>query len=41
MLEKSEEIIQGLKLIMRTVSAQKGFIGIEQNKPADLVCLRH
>ncbi|MDY6916074.1 MAG: electron transport complex subunit RsxC [Candidatus Cloacimonadota bacterium] len=33
MLEKAEEIINGLKLIMKTVGAKRGIIGIEANKP--------
>ncbi|MEA2103949.1 MAG: electron transport complex subunit RsxC [Candidatus Cloacimonadota bacterium] len=32
MLERPEEIIAGLKLIMKIVSAKRGFIGIELNK---------
>lgn len=32
MLAKSEEIIAGLKIIMKIVGAKKGFIGIELNK---------
>ncbi|NLO43700.1 MAG: electron transport complex subunit RsxC [Candidatus Cloacimonetes bacterium] len=33
MLEKAEEIIAGLKVIMKTVGACRGIIGIEENKP--------
>ncbi len=33
MLERSKDIIQGLKLLMKTVSAKQGIIGIEANKP--------
>jgi len=33
MVEKSSEIIEGLKIIMRILSTKKGFIGIEKNKP--------
>lgn len=33
MVERSSEIIEGLKIIMRILSAKKGFIGIEKNKP--------
>ncbi len=33
MLEKAEDIIKGLKIIMKIVSAKKGIIGIEANKP--------
>ncbi|TYB31472.1 MAG: electron transport complex subunit RsxC [Candidatus Mcinerneyibacterium aminivorans] len=34
MREKTEEIIEGLKIIMKIVDADKGFIGIEHNKPS-------
>jgi electron transport complex protein RnfC len=34
MLEQAEQIVTGLKLIMKTVNAKKGVIGIEANKPA-------
>jgi len=33
MLERAEDIIAGLKLIMKMVNANKGMIGIEANKP--------
>ncbi|MDA8169930.1 MAG: electron transport complex subunit RsxC [Nitrospiraceae bacterium] len=33
MLEKSKEVVDGLRLIMRTLGVKKGFIGIEDNKP--------
>jgi len=33
MLERSEEILKGLKLIMKITGASKGMIGIESNKP--------
>ncbi|MDD3534325.1 MAG: RnfABCDGE type electron transport complex subunit C, partial [Candidatus Cloacimonetes bacterium] len=33
MLERSEDILHGLRIIMRTLSAKKGIIGIEANKP--------
>ena len=33
MLERGEDIIQGLKLIMKMVNARRGVIGIEANKP--------
>lgn len=32
MLEKSHEIIEGLKIIMKILGVQKGFVGIEDNK---------
>ncbi|MDD2228379.1 MAG: electron transport complex subunit RsxC [Candidatus Cloacimonetes bacterium] len=38
MLEHAEEIIIGLKLVMKIVSAKKGIIGIEANKP-DVIAL--
>ena len=33
MLERAEDIIAGLKILMKTVNAKKGVIGIEANKP--------
>jgi len=33
MLEEPEAILAGLKIIMQTVGAQQGYIGIETNKP--------
>jgi electron transport complex protein RnfC len=33
MVEKPDSIVDGLKLIMMTLSAKRGFIGIETNKP--------
>ena len=33
MLEKSNEIIEGLKILMRILNVSKGYIGIEANKP--------
>ena len=33
MLEKPQEIINGLKILMKVVNAPKGIIGIESNKP--------
>ena len=33
MLEKTEEILNGLKILMKIVGAEKGIIGIEANKP--------
>ena len=38
MLEYAEEIISGLKLIMKIVNAKQGIIGIEANKP-DVISL--
>ena len=34
MLEKPNELIEGLKLLMAAVKIDKGYIGIEDNKPA-------
>ena len=33
MIEKSAEIVEGLKILMRILVVNKGFIGIENNKP--------
>ncbi len=34
MLERPEEIIEGLKVLMKILNVNKGYIGIENNKPA-------
>ena len=34
MLETPKEIIEGLKILMRVLGVNKGFVGIEDNKPA-------
>ena len=33
MLDKSKEIVDGLKILMRILNVSKGYIGIESNKP--------
>ncbi|HET6515311.1 MAG TPA: electron transport complex subunit RsxC [Thermodesulfovibrionales bacterium] len=33
MVEKPDEIIEGLKILMKTLTVKKGFVGIEDNKP--------
>ncbi|MHB8844656.1 MAG: electron transport complex subunit RsxC [Nitrospirota bacterium] len=33
MLEKSTEIVEGLRILMRILNVRKGYIGIEANKP--------
>lgn len=33
MLEKAEDIIAGLKILLKVVNAKKGIVGIEENKP--------
>ncbi len=33
MLEHTSEIVQGLKIMMRVLGAERGYIGIERNKP--------
>lgn len=33
MIEKPKEVIEGLKIIMKVLGVNKGFIGIENNKP--------
>ena len=40
MLEQGSEIISGLKLIMKTVNAKKGIIGIEANKPEAIALMQ-
>ncbi len=41
MLEKPEEIIRGMDIIMHTVAAEHGIIAIEDNKPDAVEILRH
>jgi Na+-translocating ferredoxin:NAD+ oxidoreductase subunit C len=33
MLEKPKEVVEGLKILMKILGVQKGYIGIENNKP--------
>jgi len=33
MLEKPSEVIEGLRILMKVLGVQKGYIGIEDNKP--------
>jgi len=40
MLEKGEEIVQGLKMIMHITKAKKGMIGIEANKPEAIAAMQ-
>lgn len=40
MLERTEDLISGLRLIMKTVGAEKGVIGIEDNKPVAIEKLK-
>ncbi|MBI3814414.1 MAG: electron transport complex subunit RsxC [Nitrospinae bacterium] len=40
MVERASEIVEGLKIIMRVLSAKKGFIGIEKNKPDAIAKLK-
>lgn len=36
MLERPHEVVEGLKILMRTLGVKKGYIGIEDNKPEAL-----
>ena len=40
MLEKPEEILMGVSLIMKAVNVDKGYIGIENNKPDAIALMR-
>lgn len=33
MIERSEDIVEGMKLMMKAADVKKGIIGIEDNKP--------
>lgn len=41
MLERAEDCILGLKLVMKAVGAERGMIGVEANKPDAMEALRH
>jgi electron transport complex protein RnfC len=40
MLEKPAEIVEGLKVLMRVLGVEKGYIGIEDNKPEAVEAMR-
>ncbi len=40
MLERTDEIIEGLKIILKTLGVSQGFIGIENNKPSAIHLFR-
>jgi len=40
MVERSAEVVRGLQIIMRQVGAERGYIGVEQNKPDAIERLR-
>ena len=40
MIEKPSEIIEGLKILMKTLGVSKGFVGIEDNKPEAIAKMR-
>ena len=40
MLERSEDILSGLRIFMKILGAQKGYIGIEANKPDTISLFR-
>ncbi|NLW18324.1 MAG: electron transport complex subunit RsxC [Candidatus Cloacimonetes bacterium] len=40
MLEKGPEIVSGLKILMKTLSAKRGMIGIEANKPDAIALMK-
>jgi electron transport complex protein RnfC len=40
MLERPEDIVEGLKVLMRILGVTKGFIGIENNKPDAIEIMR-
>jgi electron transport complex protein RnfC len=41
MLEFPEKILEGLKIIMRAVGAERGIVGIEDNKPDAIEKMSH
>lgn len=40
MIEKTDAVINGLKIIMQVLGVKKGYIGIESNKPAAIKIMR-
>jgi len=40
MVERPEEVLRGLRLIMRSVGADRGYVGVEMNKPDAIEALR-
>lgn len=40
MLERSKEIVEGLRILMRILNVRKGHIGIEDNKPDAITAMR-
>jgi Na+-translocating ferredoxin:NAD+ oxidoreductase subunit C len=34
MIERPKEILEGLRILMKVLGVSKGFVGIEDNKPA-------
>ncbi|GAB4407182.1 MAG: electron transport complex subunit RsxC [Thermodesulfovibrionales bacterium] len=40
MLERPDEIIEGLKILMKTLGVNKGYVGIEDNKPDAIEVMR-
>ncbi len=40
MIERPRVVVRGLRLIMRQVGAERGYIGIEENKPDAIAALR-
>ena len=40
MLDRAEDIVTGLRLCMKATGAERGSIGIEDNKPAAIACLQ-
>jgi electron transport complex protein RnfC len=40
MIERPREIIEGLKILMKILGVQKGFVGIEDNKPDAIKAIR-
>ncbi len=40
MLEKPSEVIEGLRILMKVLGVQKGYIGIEDNKPEAVTTLK-
>ncbi len=40
MIEKPGEVIEGLKILMKVLGVNKGFVGIEDNKPEAIKAMK-
>lgn len=41
MVEQSEEVVLGVRILMKALNVERGFIGVENNKPDAIEALKH